>query len=738
MQCMNRRSHSLPPPHSRSPPLHCSPAACGVRRPPRQRAPAPPPTVAVVSVTPETVRVSTQWIATLDGLVNAQIRPQVSGYLVRTAYRDGAAIKKGDVLFEIDPRPFEAALALAEAQLAQARAQLGRTEQDVQRDKPLALERAIAQSQLDNDVQANLAAQASVKVAEAMVETARLNLGFTKVRSLVGGIAAIASAQLGDLVGPTTLLTTVSQVDPIRAYFSLNEQEYLAGLLADQRAHADQVALGQRHRAHADARGRPGVSRERHVPGGRPSDRSEDRHDSHQRDVSQSEQPASARPVRPRQRRHSGREETSCWCRSGRSPTSRARRRYASSAPDDTVQIKTITLGERIGSRWIVEKGIEAGDRVIVDSGQLAPGTKVGTKPFVDRHRPRARGRATDMAAFFIRRPIVAIVIAIVTVLGGIVSLRGLPVAQFPNIVPPQIMVTANYTGADAVTIEQSVATPLEQAVNGVDDMIYMQSTNGNDGSMQLTVTFGIDTNPNIDQVNVQNRMAQAQPNLPPDVAQYGLTMRKTTGPADDARRPLLAEEVVRRALPRQLRQHQHRRRAVPRRRRRRSPHLRHRRLRDADLGEARSAGVDGHHRPRGRAGGAAAEHGQSRRPARWPARSVGTGHDLHRARRRPAADAGAVRRHRRALEQGRLGRAPSGRGADRAGLAELSAGRPRQRAARRRHRGVPGARLECAGRGAGRAQPVEPAAVPLPGGRRLHLHARHHRCRSRRESGRS
>ena len=134
------------------------------------------------------------------------------------------------------------------------------------------------------------------------------------------------------------------------------------------------------------------------------------------------------------------------------------------------------------------------------------------------------------MAAFFIRRPIVAIVIAIITVLGGIVSLLGLPVGQFPNIVPPQIMVTANYTGADAVTIEQSVATPLEQSVNGVDDMIYMQSTNGNDGTMQLTVTFGIDTNPNIDQVNVQNRMAQAQPNLPPDVAQYGLTMRKSTG----------------------------------------------------------------------------------------------------------------------------------------------------------------------------------------------------------------
>ena len=134
------------------------------------------------------------------------------------------------------------------------------------------------------------------------------------------------------------------------------------------------------------------------------------------------------------------------------------------------------------------------------------------------------------MATFFIRRPIVAIVIAIVTVIAGIVSLQGLPVAQFPDIVPPQIIVTGTYTGADAETIEQSVATPLEQQMNGVDDMLYMQSTNGNDGSMQLTVTFDIDTDPNIDQVNVQNRMAQAQPNLPTEVTQFGFTMRKSTG----------------------------------------------------------------------------------------------------------------------------------------------------------------------------------------------------------------
>ncbi len=134
------------------------------------------------------------------------------------------------------------------------------------------------------------------------------------------------------------------------------------------------------------------------------------------------------------------------------------------------------------------------------------------------------------MSRFFVNRPIVAIVIAIVTVLVGLVAMRGLPLAQFPSIVPPQIYVSTTYPGADAVTIEQSVATPLEQQMNGVDDMLYMQSINANDGTETLAVTFDVDTDPNIDQVNVANRLAQAQPNLPPDVNQFGLTMRKFTG----------------------------------------------------------------------------------------------------------------------------------------------------------------------------------------------------------------
>src|SRR4029077_9975843 len=134
------------------------------------------------------------------------------------------------------------------------------------------------------------------------------------------------------------------------------------------------------------------------------------------------------------------------------------------------------------------------------------------------------------MSRFFVDRPIVAIVISVVTVILGLVSMTGLPVAQFPSIIPPQIQIQTTYTGADAVTIEQSVATPLEQQMNGVDKMLYMQSTNANDGTMTLTVTFDVESEVNIDQVNSQNRVSQAQPNLPADVNQFGITYRSTVG----------------------------------------------------------------------------------------------------------------------------------------------------------------------------------------------------------------
>src|SRR5215471_11840309 len=192
-----------------------------------QAAPPSPPEVQVMEVEQKDVPIYGEWVATLDGYVNADIRPQVTGYLLKQNYREGTVVKKNQVLFEIDPRPFQAAVEKAQGQQAEAEAQLSKTTMDVERDTPLAKQSAIPQAQLDNDIQAKAAAVAVVKANKAQVEQARLNLEFTKVRSLVNGIAGIAKGQIGDLVSPTTVLTTVSQVQPIKVYFSISEQEYL-------------------------------------------------------------------------------------------------------------------------------------------------------------------------------------------------------------------------------------------------------------------------------------------------------------------------------------------------------------------------------------------------------------------------------------------------------------------------------------------------------------------------------
>lgn len=201
-------------------------AGCGSRV---TSAPAPkPPVVAVVAVTQKDVAIYGNWVGTLEGYVNAQIQPQVSGYLIRQDYREGGFVRKGQVLFEIDPRPFQAVLDQAKAQLAQAQAQLAKATLDVNRDIPEAQARAIPQSQLDNDRQAQLAAKAAVEAGQAAVETASLNIGYTQVRSLIDGIAGIAMVQVGNLVGPSSVLTSVSQVNPIKVFFPISEQEYLS------------------------------------------------------------------------------------------------------------------------------------------------------------------------------------------------------------------------------------------------------------------------------------------------------------------------------------------------------------------------------------------------------------------------------------------------------------------------------------------------------------------------------
>ena len=217
---------------------------------------AGPPDVEVVEVVQRDVPISREWVGTLDGLVNAQIHAEVSGYLVKQNYTNGTYVRKGGPLFQIDARPFQAALdeskgnleqakgqlAQAQGELQKSQAVLGKTQLDVTRYTPLAKESAISQQELDDAIQANLAAQAQVAAnkaaieaakariiaGEAALETAKLNLGFTTITSPIDGVASIATAQVGDLVGPQSgTLTTVSTVNPILVNFSPSEAEYL-------------------------------------------------------------------------------------------------------------------------------------------------------------------------------------------------------------------------------------------------------------------------------------------------------------------------------------------------------------------------------------------------------------------------------------------------------------------------------------------------------------------------------
>jgi RND family efflux transporter MFP subunit len=204
---------------------------------------APAPDVQVAEVQQKDVPIYGEWIGTLDGFTNADVRAQVTGYLLRQDYQEGAFVKKGQLLFEIDPRPFQAALDQAEGQLAQATATLenaqavqGRTQLDVDRYTPLAKEQAASQQDLDNAVQNNLAAKATVETARAQiqtdkaaVETAQINLDFTRLIAPIDGIAGQAQLQVGALVNPASAaVTSVSTVDPIKVYFTVSEQEYLA------------------------------------------------------------------------------------------------------------------------------------------------------------------------------------------------------------------------------------------------------------------------------------------------------------------------------------------------------------------------------------------------------------------------------------------------------------------------------------------------------------------------------
>ena len=366
---------------------------------------SPPTDVEVVQVEQKDVPVWNEWIGTLDGLVNAQIKPQVTGYLLRQAYTDGAFVKKGQLLFEIDPRTFQAALDQAKGQLANAEGQLAtahanqvKAQNDVTRYTPLAKEQAIPQQDLDNAVQANEAAKAQVQAATAAVEAAKakvasaqLDLGFTKVVSLIDGIAGIAQAQIGDLVSQSTLLTTVSTVDPIKVYFPVSEREYLDYV----REHPDAAKRGGQELTFelilADGSVYP------HKGTFSFADRQVDVKTGTLR--LQAVFPNPGNVLRPGQY---GRIRAIIRTAKGallvpqRAVTEQqGSYQVAVVSSGNTVEIRPVKVGERVGSQWIIETGLSPGDRVVAEGTQkVRPGAIVTPKPI----RAPAQARSESAA----------------------------------------------------------------------------------------------------------------------------------------------------------------------------------------------------------------------------------------------------------------------------------------------------------------------------------------------------
>jgi len=322
--------------------------------------------VTVIRAQPQDVPVAGSWVATLDGFVNAQIQPQVTGYLLSQNYREGSEVSKGQVLYQIDPRPFQAALQQAQGQLGQARAQLALAEINVKRDTPLVEARAISHSQLDTELQQQAQDEAAITTAEANVTLAQINLGFTQVHSLIDGVAGRAQVQVGNLVGPSAVLTSVSQLNPIKAYFSISDQEYLAltqhareagkGNLLEGGAVPLQLAL-----ANNEVYPRTGhiifVDRQMNAQTGAIQ--------------IAAEFPNPGNVLRPGQ--------------FGRVQAMTEVRHNAISIPQEAIQelqgmhqvfvvdsthhahIRNVTLGPQIGQNWLINQGIEPDDAVVID-----------------------------------------------------------------------------------------------------------------------------------------------------------------------------------------------------------------------------------------------------------------------------------------------------------------------------------------------------------------------------------
>ncbi len=344
-------------------------AGCGKKPPPP---PPPPPVVVVTPVIQRDVPVYGEWIGTTAGDINAQIRPQITGYLLRRNYDEGSFVRQGQLLFEVDPRQLQAQLQQAEANLGQGQANLAKAERDVARFRPLAEQHALSQQELDNAVSAEQAARAAVAALRAAVDQARLYLGWTRVTSPIGGIAGASTAQVGDLVTPQSVLATVSRVDPLRVQWNLSEQEYLR---YRERAQADPATaqrIGQLELVLSDGTTFPHQGRLIFT------DRQVDVKTGTIAAVGLFPNPGNL--LRPGQyakvRAETGIERGAILVPQRAVNELQGGYQVAVVGPDNRAAVRNVQVGQRTGSLWVIDRGLSPGDRVVVDGFSRA---KAGT-----------------------------------------------------------------------------------------------------------------------------------------------------------------------------------------------------------------------------------------------------------------------------------------------------------------------------------------------------------------------
>jgi membrane fusion protein (multidrug efflux system) len=354
---------------------------------------AGPADVLVAEVTQRDVPVTGDWVGTTDGYINAQIRAKVQGYLLKQGYRDGSTVKAGQLLYQLDPRQYQADLEKAAGDLAQAKANLLRSQLNESKYRPLVKVGAVSQREYDNTVQEVRADQAAVEAAQGNVAAAKLNLEWTKITSPIDGVAGITQAQIGDLISPTTVMTTVSQVDPIKVYFPISEQEYLR--FADGIEHfrrtgdASTAPTLQLILANGDLyphTGKPSaVNRQVESETGaiqieslfyNPDNLLRPGQFARVRAVTESLKDALVVPQRAVQEVQGNHQ-------------------VAVVGADDTVDIRAVKVGPRYEGLWVITDGVKPGERVVAEGLQkVRTGAKVHPKPYV----PDAAGKPSASA----------------------------------------------------------------------------------------------------------------------------------------------------------------------------------------------------------------------------------------------------------------------------------------------------------------------------------------------------